>query len=414
MTSVPPDGAADATGRDDGRRWVLVLNSGSSSVKFAVVDAGSGDRALSGIAERLGTPEAVMRPRGGEGDEEDELHGDDHAAAVEAILSEVRELDAERQPTAVGHRVVHGGDRFSDSVMIDDDVMAAIDEYAALAPLHNPGALLGIQAARSALPDLPQVAVFDSSFHQTMPPASYRYAVPEQWYSDYRVRRYGFHGTSDRYVSTKAAEILGRPADELALVVAHLGNGCSATAVLAGRSVDTTMGLTPLEGLVMGTRSGDVDPAIFGYLAHQAGLTVDDVTDALNNDSGLLGLSGRTNDMREIADAAQSGDERARLAIDVFVHRLAKALAGLVVPLGRLDALVFTGGIGENAADVRASTVQALAHLGLILDAVANRAHGRDTGGRISGPSGPAVLVVPTDEELMIALDTVRLAAAEA
>jgi acetate kinase len=409
MTSPRPDDAASRA-----HRWVLVFNSGSSSVKFAVVDAGSGDRALSGVAERLGTPEAVMRRRDGEGDDdESELDGDDHAAAVEAILNELRGLDPERQPAAVGHRVVHGGDRFSDSVLIDDDVMAAIDEYAALAPLHNPGALLGIKAARSALPDLPQVAVFDSSFHQTMPPAAYRYAVPEQWYTDYRVRRYGFHGTSDRYVSGKAGELLARPVDELALVVAHLGNGCSATAVLAGRSVDTTMGLTPLEGLVMGTRSGDVDPAIFGYLADRAGLTVDEVTDALNTESGLLGLSGRTNDMREIAAAAESGDERARLAIDVFVHRLAKVLAGLVVPLGRLDALVFTGGIGENAAEVRASAVHALAHLGLTLDDDANRADGRKTGGRISGPSGPAVLVVPTDEELMIARDTVRLDGAE-
>jgi acetate kinase len=410
MTSAPA-GTADATAGEDGRSWVLVLNSGSSSVKFAVVEAATGERALSGIAERLGTPEAVMRRRDGEGgDNESQLDGDDHAAAVDAILSAVRQLDVRRKPTAVGHRVVHGGDRFSDSVLIDDDVVAAIDEYAPLAPLHNPGALLGIDAARAAMPELPQVAVFDTSFHQTMPPSAYRYAVPDEWFADYRVRRYGFHGTSDRYVSGKAAELLARPPAELALVVAHLGNGCSATAVLEGRSVDTTMGLTPLEGLVMGTRSGDVDPAIFGYLAGRAGLSVSEVTDALNTRSGLLGLSRLTNDMREIGKAADEGDERARLAIDVFVHRLTKALAGLVVPLGRLDALVFTGGIGENSASVRARAVGALGFLGLTLDDEANRSHGRGTDGRISGPSGPAVLVVPTDEELMIALDTVRLA----
>jgi acetate kinase len=388
---------------------VLVLNSGSSSVKFAVVDPTTGARTLPGIAERLGTPDAVMRLRGDGDDSESDLDGDDHTAAVEAILDAVGDLDADRRPSAVGHRVVHGGERFSDSVLIDDDVVAAIDEHTPLAPLHNPGALLGIRAARSAMPDLPQVAVFDTSFHQTMPPSAFRYAVPHEWYDRYRARRYGFHGTSHRYVSGKAAELLGRPIEDLALVVAHLGNGCSATAVLRGRSVDTTMGLTPVEGLVMGTRSGDVDPAIFGYLADEAGMSAREVTEALNTRSGLLGLSGSTNDMREIAAAAASGDDRARLAVDVFVHRLAKALAGLVVSLGRLDALVFTGGIGEGDATVRARAVGALAFLGLTLDEGANAAHGRGTDGRISGASGPEVLVVPTDEELMIALDTRRL-----
>jgi len=389
---------------------VLVINSGSSSVKFALIDPDSGDRLLVGIAERLGGSDAVLRlSSDGAESRQHELDGGDHRGAVEEILRAARELPADQQPTSVGHRVVHGGERFTESVVITPEVVAAIEEFSPLAPLHNPANLLGIRAVSAAWPEVPQVAVFDTSFHQTMPPPAYRYAVPEEWYADHGVRRYGFHGTSHRYVSERAADLLHRPIAELALVVAHLGNGCSATAVLGGRSVDTTMGLTPLEGLVMGTRSGDVDPALFGYLASEAALTAAEVTDLLNRRSGLLGLSGLGNDMREIQTAARNGDERARLAVDVFVHRLAKHLAGLVVGLGRLDGLVFTGGIGENAADIRARTVEALGFLGLQLDAVANDVHGAGHSGRVSTGPGPVVLVVPTDEELMIALDTRRL-----
>jgi acetate kinase len=341
------------------------------------------------------------------------MDGDDHAAAVAAILEQVRSLAEDAHPGAVGHRVVHGGERFAESVLIDDDVLDAIEAHSPLAPLHNPPALLGIRAVRDNWPDVPQVAVFDTAFHQTMPPRAFRYAVPEEWYTRHRVRRYGFHGTSHRFVCARGADLLGRPLAELALVVAHLGNGCSAAAVLGGESVETTMGLTPLEGLVMGTRSGDVDPALFGYLAAEAGLSAEQVTEALNTESGLLGLSGRTNDMREIGAAAAHGDERARLAIDVFVHRLAKAVAALVVPLGRLDALIFTGGIGEHDADVRARTVGALGFLGLRLDAAANSRVGRGTDAVITAGGGPAALVVPTDEELMIAMDAQALAFGE-
>jgi acetate kinase len=253
------------------------------------------------------------------------------------------------------------------------------------------------------------VAVFDTAFHQTMPASAFRYAVPEEWYTRYGVRRYGFHGISHRFVSERAAAILGRPLERLRLVTAHLGNGCSAAAVRGGVSVDTTMGLTPLEGLVMGTRSGDVDPGMFGYLAGQTGRSVDELTDALNTQSGLLGLSGVGNDMRTIQAAAARGDDRARLALDVFAHRLAKAIAGLVTSLERLDALVFTGGIGENSAVVRGLVLARLGFLGLAEDAKANARHGQRTGGRVSR-SGPVLaLVVPTDEELMIARDTARL-----
>jgi acetate kinase len=255
------------------------------------------------------------------------------------------------------------------------------------------------------------VAVFDTAFHQTMPASASRYAVPEEWYTRYGVRRYGFHGTSYRFVSERAAALLDRPLAGLRLVIAHLGNGCSAAAVRDGVSVDTTMGLTPLEGLVMGTRSGDVDPGVFGYLAEQTGQSAAELTETLNTRSGLLGLSGTSNDMRAIQDAAADGDERARLALDVFVHRLAKAVAGLVTSLERLDALVFTGGIGENSSLVRSLVLGRLGFLGLTEEPAANTRHGRDTGGRISAQRAPVALVVPTDEELLIARDTARLIA---
>jgi acetate kinase len=255
--------------------------------------------------------------------------------------------------------------------------------------------------------------VFDTAFHQTMPPRAFRYAVPQDWYTAHLVRRYGFHGTSHRYVSGQAAVLLERPINTLRMVTAHLGNGCSAAAVRDGASVDTTMGLTPLEGLVMGTRSGDIDPGVFGYLAGRTGMTAAELTDVLNTKSGLLGLSGSSNDMRTILDASAAGDDRAQLALDVFVHRLAKAIAGLVTSLDRLDALVFTGGIGENSVLVRRLVLARLGFLGLTEDPEANNNHGQRTRGRISAPGAVQALVVPTDEELMIARDTARLIAGD-
>jgi len=386
---------------------VLVLNSGSSSVKFALVAAGTGERVLGGLADEVGTPEAVLRIRRPGGDATEPLPGGSRQAAIAGILDRVAGLDADL--IGAGHRVVHGGERFSDSVLIDDDVIAAIRSFAPLAPLQNPADLAGIEAIRAARPELPQAAVFDTAFHQTMPASAFRYAVPEEWYTRYGVRRYGFHGTSHRFVSERAAVLLGRPLGELRLVTAHLGNGCSAAAVRDGVSVDTTMGLTPLEGLVMGTRSGDVDPGVFAYLAEQTGHSAAELTETLNTRSGLLGLSGTSNDMRHVQDAAARGDERARLALDVFVHRLAKAVAALVTSLERLDALVFTGGIGENSTIVRGLVLARLGFLGLAQDPEANAAHGRSTGGRISRPGPVQALVIPTDEELMIARDTARL-----
>lgn len=336
--------------------------------------------------------------------------GTDHRAAVDRIVEQVAALPAADQPVGVGHRVVHGGEAFSDSIVITPTVRDRITDFSALAPLHNPPALAGIDAVAAAWPRIPQVAVFDTAFHQTMPPRAYRYAVPDRWYTESGVRRYGFHGTSYRYVAARAAELLGRGPSEPALVIAHLGNGCSAAAVLGGRSVDTSMGLTPMEGLVMGTRSGDVDPGLFAYLHRRLGLSVEQVTDALNRDSGLLGLSGLTNDLRELWSARADGDRGATLAIDVFIHRLAGTIAALAVTMPRLDALVFTGGIGENSAGIRELTVASLGLLGLRLDPVRNAENGTVSAGAISPDDADrAVLVVPTDEELMIARDTVRL-----
>jgi len=392
-------------------RPVLVLNSGSSSVKFALIWPGTGERLMAGMGERLGTPEAVLRIQTFAAPAVSErLPGGSHREAVARVLEHMTAaLDGGVRVVGAGHRVVHGGERFSSSIRVDDEVIAALRTFSHLAPLHNPANLAGIEAVRAILPDLPQVAVFDTAFHQTMPPHAFRYAVPEEWYTRYGVRRYGFHGISHQFVSQQAAVLLGRPAGELRLVTAHLGNGCSAAAVRDGVSVDTTMGLTPLEGLVMGTRSGDVDPGLLGYLAGQTGMTLGMLTTTLNTGSGLQGLSGVGNDMRTVEAAAAAGNERARLAVEVFVHRLAKAIAGLVVGLERLDALIFTGGIGENSTVVRSMVLRQLGFLGLAEDVQANADHGRRTGGRIS-PAGPVLaLVVPTDEELLIARDTARV-----
>ena len=406
MTATANDPGQLAAGSSGG--LVLVLNSGSSSVKFALLRPGTGERLMAGMGERLGTPEALLRLQWLSGASvEERLSEGTHQAVVARVLGQLAMAGhSGTHLLGAGHRVVHGGEQFSSSIRVDDDVVAALLSFSHLAPLHNPANIAGIEAVRALLPDLPQVAVFDTAFHQKMPPHAFRYAVPEQWYTRHGVRRYGFHGTSHRFVSEQAAAMLGRPLRELRLVTAHLGNGCSAAAVRDGWSVDTTMGLTPLEGLVMGTRSGDVDPGLHGYMAGRTGMSLDEITEALNVDSGLQGLSGVGNDMRTVVAAAADGNERARLALEVFVHRLAKAIAGLVVGLERLDALVFTGGIGENSPVVRAMVLGRLGFLGLAEDAQANADHGRRTGGRISLASPVVALVVPTDEELLIARDT--------
>jgi acetate kinase len=386
-------------------RLVLCINCGSSSLKFALIEPVSGHVERRGLAERLGTKEASLALDGGP--TERLSAGTDHAAALDEILEHV---DQSRL-LAVGHRVVHGGERFSESVKVDDEVLAAIDACSALAPLHNPANVVGIQVARARFPKLTQVAVFDTAFHHGMPRKAYLYAVPYELYTRYELRRYGFHGTSHRYVAGEAAARLGKPLEESMLLTAHLGNGCSACAVAGGRSVDTTMGLTPLEGLVMGTRSGDVDPNLHEFLAERAGMSLSEVSALLNRQSGLLGLSGQSNDMRTLLAARERGSERAALAIDVFCYRLAKGLLGLCAALPRVDALVFTGGIGENAAPIRAQTLRELSVLGAEVDGALNQEHGRSANGRITTQSSRLLsLVVPTNEELVIAREAARLA----
>ena len=386
---------------------VLVINCGSSSIKFSVVDHETSTHIVRGSVERIGEGNAELKYTGTRGMNSQSLGDADHERALRsigAILNETTGL--QKELLAVGHRVVHGGESFSASSQIDDHVLAAIENCNHLAPLHNPANILGIRTAQRLFPGLPQVAVFDTAFHQTLPPRAFLYAVPYNLYKDHGIRRYGFHGTSHRFVTERAASLLERPLAECAFVSAHLGNGCSACAVLGGKSVDTTMGLTPLEGLVMGTRSGDLDPGLHGHLQEQLGWTLDQITDVLNSKSGLFGLSGLSNDMRQLVEAAMTGNERAGLAIEVFCYRLAKAIAALFVSLGRVGTLIFTGGIGENAASIRATVIQQLGLLGFELDPQRNAIHGARSNGCITRDGDRIAMVVPTDEELMIARET--------
>jgi acetate kinase len=390
----------------DPRPAILIINCGSSSVKFALIGTGRETLILSGLAERLGSAEAKISWKTGDEKKSKALPGADLTAALHEMLGI---LPANIRVVAVGHRVVHGAEAFSQSVRIDDNVLAGIEDCSALAPLHNPANLAGIRAAQKVFPATPQVAVFDTAFHQTIPRRAFLYAVPYDWYQTDRVRRYGFHGTSHRYVAGEAARRLGKPLASLGLITAHLGNGCSAAAVEGGRCVDTTMGLSPLEGLVMGTRSGDVDPSLHEFMAARRGWTLERIMQALNRESGLLGLSGLSNDMRTLVEAAAGGNERAQLAIDVFTYRLAKSISALSAGLSRLDAIVFTGGIGENSKVVRARTLENLGLLGVQLDPALNDVHGEPATGRITLPGARQCLVVPTNEELMIARETLAV-----
>ncbi|MGR6915537.1 acetate/propionate family kinase [[Actinomadura] parvosata] len=378
---------------------ILVLNTGSSSIKYELIDPRTRERSAKGLVERIGEERGRLTHRTGDGPPyEREAVFPGHGAGLDAMLEAFAAAGPELAPVAVGHRVVHGGDRFAEAVLIDDAVIAAIEELAPLAPLHNPVNLTGIRLALKVFPDVPQVAVFDTAFHRTMPPEAYTYAVPREW----GVRRFGFHGTSCAYVSRRAAALLGRDLAGLNLIVLHLGNGASATAIAGGRSVDTSMGMTPLEGLVMGTRSGDVDPALAGYLARTAGLDAEQVEHALSHRGGLLALTG-SNDMRQ---ARARDDDEARLALAVYTRRIRKYVGAYYALLGRVDAVVFTGGVGEHDAATRAESLAGLERLGITVDAALNEAG--TTGERAVSPSGAEVpvLVVPTDEEGEIARQT--------
>ena len=389
-------------------RNILVINCGSSSIKFALVNEAQETFILSGLAERLGSPEAVLHWRPGEHKDSLALPGADHRQALSHLLPIVQQAAAGALH-GIGHRVVHGGEHFSGASRLDASSLHSIRQIAPLAPLHNPANLQGIEAAMKLFPDLVQVAVFDTAFHQTLPEHAFRYAVPQALYAEHGVRRYGFHGTSHRYVSQKAAQMSGLAVEASSWLVAHLGNGSSTCAVENGLSRDTSMGLTPLEGLVMGTRSGDVDPNLHSHLARTLGWSLEQIDAMLNHDSGLLGLSGLSNDMRTLELAREQGHPGATLAIEVFCYRLAKSLAAMSCALQRLDGVVFTGGIGENSALIRRKTLDHLGLLGLKLDEQANARCIRGIAGAIHAPGHPRVVVVPTNEERQIALDTLAL-----
>jgi acetate kinase len=381
---------------------VLVLNCGSSSLKFAVIDLEHDDKRskvlLSGLAERLFEAPSCSWVYQGQLVQKN-LDQTGYAGALGQVVDILQ--DSSLHINVVGHRVVHGGDIFKQPTLINDQVLAQIEACVPLAPLHNPANLQGIYAAKEAF-RVPQVAVFDTAFHQSMPPKAYRYALPETLYQQ-GIRRYGFHGSSHQYIARQAAQLLGRT--DLCLISAHLGNGCSVAAIKAGESVDTSMGFTPLEGLVMGTRSGDIDPGLHAFLLQQ-GWTIDQITETLNKKSGLLGLSGLSSDMRELEQAAAQGHAGAQLAIEVFCYRLAKHIAGMGVALGRIDALVFTGGIGENSAYIRAQTLAGLGILGFSLDPSQNALAVRGKPGPITTQNSTLAMVINTNEELMIALQT--------
>lgn len=391
---------------------VLVLNSGSSSVKYQLLDMRDSSRLAVGLVERIGEQTSRLKhtPAGGESRERGGAIAD-HDAALKAVAEELAKdglgLDS-TELAAIGHRVVHGGKSFTEPTVIDEAVLAEIERLIPVAPLHNPANLTGIRTARALRPDLPQVAVFDTAFHTTMPESAARYAIDVKTADEHRIRRYGFHGTSHAYVSRATAELLGKDPAETNVIVLHLGNGASASAVRGGRCVDTSMGLTPLEGLVMGTRSGDMDPAVIFHLMRVGGMSADEIDTLLNKKSGLTGLCG-DNDMREIRRRVDEGDEQAKLAFDIYIHRLKKYIGAYYAVLGRVDAVAFTAGVGENAAPVREAALAGLEELGLAVDGERNAVRGDEA--RLISPDGArvAVAVVPTDEELEIATQTYAL-----
>ncbi|MFI6474409.1 acetate kinase [Streptomyces sp. NPDC050516] len=393
---------------------VLVLNSGSSSVKYQLLDMFDSSRLAVGLVERIGEETSRLKhtplATGGAAREQNGPIAD-HAAALKAVAAELAAdglgLDSP-ELAAIGHRVVHGGLKFSAPTVITDEVMAEIERLVPVAPLHNPANITGIRTAQTLRPDLPQVAVFDTAFHTTMPESAARYAIDAATADEYRIRRYGFHGTSHAYVSRETAKLLGKAPEDVNVIVLHLGNGASASAVRGGRCVDTSMGLTPLEGLVMGTRSGDIDPAVTFHLKRVAGMSVDDIDVLLNKKSGLVGLCG-DNDMREIRRRCDEGDEKAQLAFDIYIHRLKKYIGAYYAVLGKVDAIAFTAGVGENAAPVREAAVAGLEELGLAVDGELNAV--RSDRPRLISPeyARVAVAVVPTDEELEIAQQTYAL-----
>ncbi len=392
---------------------VLVINCGSSSLKFQLINSDTEAVLAKGLCERIGIDgRLAYQPEGGEKTVEDKPMPT-HTEAIQYVIDAL--TDSERgvvgsleEIGAVGHRLVHGGEKFACSAVITDEMIKAVEECNDLAPLHNPANLIGVAACKKLMPNTPMVGVFDTAFHQTMPEKAYMYGLPYEYYDEYKVRRYGFHGTSHSFVSKRTAEILNRPYDATKTIVCHLGNGASICAVENGKSVDTSMGLTPLEGLVMGTRSGDIDPAILEFLAKKEGLDITGLMNVLNKKSGVHGLSGISSDFRDLAAGAEEGNKRAQIALDVFCYRVAKYVGSYVAAMNGVDAIAFTAGIGENDGYVRKTVCSYLGYLGITIDEEANKARGKEV--EISTPDSKVkVWVVPTNEELAIARETVAL-----
>ena len=393
---------------------VLVINCGSSSLKYQLIDMETETVVAKGLAERIGIDGSRLKhqPAGQEAVIQEEPMPDHHKA-VEMVLAALTDknhgvIGDMSEISAVGHRVVHGGEKFASSVVITDEVIRTMEECSELAPLHNPANLIGISACMQLMPNTPMVAVFDTAFHQTMPEKAYLYGIPYRYYKEYQVRRYGFHGTSHRYVSKRVSEVLGRPIEDMKIIVCHLGNGASVCAVNGGKSVDTSMGLTPLEGLIMGTRSGDLDPAILQFIMHKENLSIDEMMDVLNKQSGVLGVSEISSDFREIENGCAEGNPDAQRANDAFVYRVAKYIGAYAAAMNGVDAIAFTAGLGENNALVRKEVCEYLGFLGVCVDDSKNNVRGKETV-ITTEDSKVKALLIPTDEELMIARDTMEL-----
>ena len=394
---------------------ILVINAGSSSLKYQLLNPDTQEVLAKGLCERIGIDgKFTYKPAGKDPIKDADVAMPTHSEAIQTVLHALVDekngvISSMKEIDAVGHRVVHGGEKFAQSVLITDEVMAAIEECNPLAPLHNPANIIGIKACQELMPGTPMVAVFDTAFHQTMPPVAYTYALPYEYYEQDKVRRYGFHGTSHKYVSQRTAAMLGKPIEELKLISCHLGNGSSITAIDGGKSVDTSMGFTPLAGLPMGTRSGDLDAGILEYLMHKHGYNIDEMLNVLNKKSGVLGISGVSSDFRDLESAAPQGNQRAQLALDVFDYSVKKFIGSYAAAMGGVDAIIFTAGVGENGPDTRANVVSGLEFMGVKIDPEKNNTRGKEVD-VATDDSKVRILVIPTNEELMIAMDTAAIA----
>nr|WP_275580760.1 acetate kinase [Aquibacillus albus] len=390
---------------------ILAINAGSSSLKFQLIEMPEEIVLAKGLVERIGINDSVFTIEVQENKDKSVTDIPNHEEAVKLLLEKLTSsgvIQSLNEIDGIGHRVVHGGEKFSDSVRITDEVIKEIEEVSDLAPLHNPANLTGIRAFREILPEIPAVAVFDTAFHQSMPEQSYLYSLPYEYYKKYGIRKYGFHGTSHKYVSERASELLGIPSNQLRLLSCHLGNGASIAAIENGQSIDTSMGFTPLAGVTMGTRSGNIDPALIPYIMDKTGKTANEVMNVLNKESGMLALSGFSSDLRDIEEKANNGDERAELALEVFANRIHKYIGSYAARMHGIDAIIFTAGVGENSTTIRERVLKGLEFMGVYWDPSLNNIRGKET--FINYPHSPVkVIVIPTNEEVMIARDTIRL-----